>query len=104
MEPQLDMLPYNCTWRILEYLDVMALRETRQASRRFKLFADADRVWQRHAAPFLQKSVTPQTPHARGFRAVFYQNSTTMIHHILLTSAKMRQFLVASINMGFFVL
>jgi hypothetical protein len=70
----IDALPYSCTWRILEFLDVIGLREMRTVSRRFKLFADGDRVWQIHAAPFLKKANASQAAPTHGFRSIFYQN------------------------------
>ena len=80
----IDALPYSCTWRILEFLDVIGLREMRTVSRRFKLFADGDRVWQIHAAPFLKKANASQAAPTHGFRSIFYQNRTSrylQTHH-----------------------
>jgi len=68
-------LPYECTWCIFEHLDVIALRETRTVSRNFKLFSDADRLWEHHALPLIQKE-TPANPPTSGFRSFFYQKRT----------------------------
>lgn len=77
--PHVEKLPYSCTWRIFEYLDVIALRETRVVSKFFKLFSDGDRVWSRHALPLIQKEGrSPATPN-HGYRAIFYQKRTPFL-------------------------
>ena len=75
-ESALQNLPYACLWPIFERLDLSSLRETRQASKFFRMLSDADRVWQRHTIPLLKRDMASVTLPTSGFRLIFYQKRT----------------------------